>query len=183
MWAEILIFRGSHCIFTDFYITEFSIAQRRKILLKTLNGKKREKRKFPIVKSLSVDGAGSHSRRRSGSVSCSFTFLCCMSLSAEMEYSGSLSYSFFRCRDEVVRIEPSSPRLVSNIASTVRWMVGLLTLGLRRFYFGGGRRLSSFFVEVFRAVDVRVRVWWPSVDEISNSSMKLSMLRRLCERI
>ncbi|KAJ4887543.1 hypothetical protein Rs2_27291 [Raphanus sativus] len=105
-----------------------------------------------------------------------------MSLLVEMGNSDSLSYGFFRCRNEVACIKPSSPGLVSSIASTIRWMVGLLTLGLRRVFLGGGRRLSSFLVEGFRVVDVCIRVWWPSVEEIWNFSMKLSMLRRLCGR-
>lgn len=55
----------------------------------------------------------------------------------------------------------------------------LMSLGPRRLCFGGGCRLSSFLVEVYHDVEVRVCVWWPSVEELV---MMLLMLRRLCGR-
>lgn len=76
-----------------------------------------------------------------------------------------------------LRHRSASPNCISgslsSIASSVRWMTSVLTLGLRRFFVGSGRRLSSL-CKYSRCVVFHSCVWWPSLDEISFNRLKLS---------
>lgn len=94
-----------------------------------------------------------------------------MLITAEVGQSDSFFFYFFWLREEVVCLASSSPVVASSIASTVRWMVGVLTLGPYRFFLGGGCRLSSFSWKFSRCVMFRSGVWWLGFAEMSIQSI------------
>ncbi|KAJ4875308.1 hypothetical protein Rs2_40326 [Raphanus sativus] len=80
--------------------------------------------------------------------------------------SAPLFCCFYRLRDEEALIAHSSPASVSGIASPIRWLTGVSSLGPCRSLCGGGRWLSS----PWKCSHCKVSNWgwWPGLKAISS---------------